>query len=162
MRTLMGVVALAVGVSAYAALPAAAEEKAKAGGELAARMQDLNLTNEQEAKIEDIRKEYKPKVKEAGKELDAVVKEEVEKVRGVLTQEQRTKLEATKEERQERRAEGLAERIAHLEALDLTSGEMAKIADIRKEFRPKVQEAGNKLRATVREEVEAIVAVIKS
>ena len=33
--------------------------------------------------------------------------------------------------------------------------------EIREEFRPKVQEAGNKLRATVREEVEAIVAVIK-
>ena len=33
--------------------------------------------------------------------------------------------------------------------------------EIREEFRPKVQEAGNKLRATVREEVEAIAAVIK-
>ena len=141
MRTLMAVVALAVGVSVYAALPAAAEEKAKAGSELAARMQDLNLTNEQEAKIEDIRKEYKPKVQEAGKELAAVVKEEVEKVRGVLTQEQRTKLEATKEERQERRAEGLAERMAHLGELDLTDGEMAKIGDIRKEFRPKIEQA---------------------
>ena len=141
MRTLMGVVALAVGVSAYAALPAAAEEKAKAGGELAARMQDLNLTNEQEAKIEDIRKEYKPKVKEAGKELDAVVKEEVEKVRGVLTPEQRTKLAAAKEEREEHRAEGLAESIAHLEELDLTSGEMTKIAEIRKQFRPKIEKA---------------------
>ena len=141
MRTLMAVVALAVGVSVYAALPAAAEEKAKAGSELAARMQDLNLTNEQEAKIEDIRKEYKPKVKEAGKELDAVVKEEVEKVRGVLTPEQRTKLAAAKEEREEHRAEGLAERIAHLEELDLTSGEMTKIAEIRKEFRPKIEKA---------------------
>ena len=33
--------------------------------------------------------------------------------------------------------------------------------EIREAFRPKVQEAGNKLRATVREEVEAIAAVIK-
>ena len=141
MRTLMGVVALAVGVSVYAALPAAAEDKAKAGGELAARIQDLNLTDEQEAKVADIRKDYRPKVQEAAKELATLVKEEVEKVRGVLTQEQRTKLEATKEERQERRAEGLAERMAHLGELDLTDGEMAKIGDIRKEFRPKIEQA---------------------
>ena len=70
-------------------------------------------------------------------------------------------LAAAKEERQERRAEGLAERVAHLGELDLTEGEVAKIGDIRKEYRPKVHEAGNKLRGTVREEVEAIVAVIK-
>jgi hypothetical protein len=34
--------------------------------------------------------------------------------------------------------------------------------EIQKEYRPKVQEANNKLRATVRDEVEAIVAVLKS
>jgi hypothetical protein len=33
--------------------------------------------------------------------------------------------------------------------------------EIRKEFRPKVHEAGNKLRGLVREEVEQIVSVIK-
>jgi Spy/CpxP family protein refolding chaperone len=139
----MAVVALAVGASVYAALPAAAEEKAaeKPGAELAARVQDLNLTDEQEAKIADIRKEYRPKVQEAGKDLAAAVKEEVEKVRGVLTPAQKTKLEAAKEEREEHRAEGLAERIAHLEELDLTSGEMAKVAEIRKEFRPKIEKA---------------------
>ena len=143
MRTLMAVVALALGMWLYAILPAAAEEKAgqKAGGALAARIQDLNLTDEQEAKIADIRKEYRPKVQEAGKDLAAAVKEEVEKVRGVLTPEQRTKLAAAKEEREEHRAEGLAERIAHLEELDLTSGEMTKIAEIRKEFRPKIEKA---------------------
>jgi len=141
MRTLMAVVALAVGISVCIP-PALAEEKAdqKAVG-LAARIQDLNLTDEQEAKIADIRKEYKPKVQEAGKELAAIVKEEVEKVRAILTPEQKTKLEAAKEERQERRAECLAERIAHLEELDLTEGEIAKIADIRKEFRPKIEKA---------------------
>jgi Spy/CpxP family protein refolding chaperone len=139
----MSVVALAVGVSVYAALPAAAEEKAdqKAGGELAARVQDLNLTDEQEAKIADIRKDYRPKVQEAGKQLAAVVKEEVEKVRGVLTPAQRTKLEAAKEERQERRAQGLAERVAHLGELDLTDDEETKIGEIRKEYRPKIEKA---------------------
>ena len=161
MRTLMGVVALAVGVAVYAALPAAAEDKGKAGGELAARIQDLNLTDEQEAKIADIRKEFRPKVQEAGKELAAVVKEEVEKAQAVLTPEQRTKLAAEKEERKEFRAERLAERIAHVEELDLTDDEVAKFAEIRKEYRPKVHEAGNKLRGTVREQVELIVAVLK-
>jgi Spy/CpxP family protein refolding chaperone len=142
MRTLMAAVALAVGVSVYAALPAIAEEKAaEKAGVLGARVQDLNLTDEQEAKIADIRKEYRPKVQEATKDLAGVVKEEVEKVRGVLTPEQRTKLEADKEERKERRAEGLAERIAHFNELDLTDGEMEKIAEIRKEYRPKIEKA---------------------
>jgi Spy/CpxP family protein refolding chaperone len=147
MKTLMAVVALAVGVMVYAALPVAAEEKAaeKPGGVLIIQVQDLTLTDEQEAKIADIRKEYRPKVQEAGKELAAVAKEEVEKVRGVLTPEQRTKLEAAKEERQERRAEGLAERIAHFNDLDLTDGEMEKIAEIRKEFRPKTEKAMKEL-----------------
>jgi Spy/CpxP family protein refolding chaperone len=143
MRTLMAVVALAVGMLVYATLPAAADEKAdqKATGALAERIQDLNLTDEQEAKIADIRKEYRPKVQEAGKELAAVVKEEVDKVRGVLTAEQKTKLEADKEERQERRAEGLAQRIAHLRELDLTEDEITKLEEIRKEYRPKIEKA---------------------
>ena len=67
MRALTATVALAVGVSVYAPLPAVADEKAdqKGTGVLAKRMQDLNLTDEQEAKIADIRKQYKPKVQEA-------------------------------------------------------------------------------------------------
>jgi Spy/CpxP family protein refolding chaperone len=139
----MAVVALAVGLGVCAALPAAAEEKAdqKASGGLAARVQDLNLTDEQEAKIADIRKEYRPKVQEAAKELSTIVKEEVEKVQAVLTPEQRTKLAADKEERQAHRAEGLSERLAHLGELDLTEGEMTKIGEIRKEFRPKIEAA---------------------
>ena len=84
MRTLMSVVALAVGVSVYAVLPAAAEDKAKAGGELAARIQDLNLTDEQEAKVADIRKEYRPKVHEAGNKLRATVREEMEAILAVI------------------------------------------------------------------------------
>jgi Spy/CpxP family protein refolding chaperone len=153
MRTLMAVVALAVGMSAYAALPAAEEAaEQKAAGALAERIQDLNLTDEQEAKIADIRKEYRPKVQEAGKDLAAVVKEEVEKVGAVLTPEQKVKLEAAKEERQERRAEGLAERVAHLGELDLTDGEIAKIADIRKEYRPRIEQALKQLQGLLSDE----------
>jgi Spy/CpxP family protein refolding chaperone len=150
----MAVVALAVGMWVYAALPAAAEEAAeqKAGGALAERLQDLNLTDEQEAKIADIRKECRPKVQAEAKELATVVKEEVEKVRAVLTPEQKTKLAAAKEERQERRAEGLAERVAHLGELDLTEGEIAKIGEIRKEYRPKIEQALKQLQGLLSDE----------
>ena len=111
------------------------------GGRLSERVQDLQLTDDQEAKIADIRKECRPKVQEAGKDLMTVVKEEEEKARAVLTPEQRTKLEEFKEERQERRAEGLAQRIAHLRELDLTDAEKAQFAEIRKEYRPKIEKA---------------------
>lgn len=147
MRTLMVVVALAVGMWLFATLPAAADGKAepKAAGSLAERIQDLNLTDEQESKIADIRKEYRPKVQEAGKELATVVKEEVEKVRAVLTPEQKAKLEAAKEERKEHREDCLAHQIANLMEMDLTDGEMTKIGDIRKEYRPKIEKAMKEL-----------------
>jgi Spy/CpxP family protein refolding chaperone len=154
MRTLMAVVALAVGMLVFATLPAAADEKAdqKATGVLAEQIQDLNLTDEQEAKIADIRKEFAPKVQEAGKALAGVVKEEVEKVRAVLTPEQIKALEAAKEERKEHRAEGLAQKMAHLEELDLTDAEIAKIEDIRKAFRPKIEKAMQDLASILSDE----------
>jgi Spy/CpxP family protein refolding chaperone len=55
----------------------------------------------------------------------------------------------------------MAARIANLKDLNLTDEQKTKLADIRKEFRPKVHEAGNKLRAAVREQATAILAVIK-
>ena len=143
MKTVLSVVVLGIGMSAYVALRAADDEKGadKGVGVLAERLQDLNLTEDQESKIADIRKECKPKVQEAAKEFQALAKEEEEKVRTVLTDEQKTKLAAAKDERKERRAERLAERIAHLDELDLTEGEMAKIAEIRKEYEPRVAKA---------------------
>jgi Spy/CpxP family protein refolding chaperone len=154
MRTVLALVALVVGMSAYAAFPAADDEKAdqKIGEGFAERMQDLNLTEDQEAKIADIRKECKPKVEEAAKELKALVKEEVDKVRDVLTEDQKTKLAAAKEERKERRGGRLAERIAHLQELDLTEGEETKMAEIRKEFHPKVVKAMEGLRGLLNED----------
>jgi Spy/CpxP family protein refolding chaperone len=147
MRTLIAIVALAVGMLVFAILPAAAarEPVQKATGALAERIQDLNLTDEQEAQIATIRKEHKTKVQEAAKGLAALVKEEVEKVRGVLTPAQVTKLDAAKEERHEFKAERLAERIVHLEDLDLTDGEMTKFMEIRKEYRPKIEKAMTQL-----------------
>jgi Spy/CpxP family protein refolding chaperone len=147
MRTLMAVVALVVGMLLCGTFPAAADDKAdqKAPGGFAERIQDLNLTDEQEAKIANIREEFGPKVREAGKELAGIVEEEVGKVQAVLTPEQKTKLEAAKEERKEHRAGCLAHKIAHLEELDLTGAETAKIGEIRKEFRPKIEKAMEEL-----------------
>jgi Spy/CpxP family protein refolding chaperone len=143
----MAVGALALGMLVYATLPAAADEKPgqRATGGVAARIQDLHLTDAQEAKIADIRKEYRPKVQAAAKELAAVAKEELGKVQGVLTAEQKQKLQAAREELKETRAESLAEQIAHLGDLDLTHGELTQIADIRKEYRPKVEQTLNEL-----------------
>src|SRR5262249_54742133 len=78
MKTLSAVLALAVAVMVWAVPRATADAKAEqqaVGVVLVERIQDLNLTDKQEAKIADIRKEYRPKVQEAGKELAAIVKE---------------------------------------------------------------------------------------
>jgi Spy/CpxP family protein refolding chaperone len=146
MKILMTVVALGVGTGAWAAL-VAAQEKAdqKPGGALAGRIQALHLTDEQETKIADIRKEYRPKVHEAAKDLATVVKEEEEKVLGILTPEQKTKVQADRAELKEMRAESLGEEIAHLGDLQITDAEINQIADIRKEYRPKMEAALNEL-----------------
>jgi Spy/CpxP family protein refolding chaperone len=142
MRILIAVVAL-VGMAVYAAFPAAAVQKTgeKVAAGMAERIQDLQLTDSQEAKIADIRKECGPKVREAAKELATIVKQEVEKITAVLTPEQREKVAAYKEERAEFRDHRLAERIAHLKELDLTDDELAKIMEIHKECHPKVVKA---------------------
>jgi hypothetical protein len=105
---------------------------------LAERIQDLDLTDAQEAKIAEIQKEFRPRVEKAVKEFATLVKDQVEKMEAALTPEQKEKLRAIKDERRERRFESLCERIAHLKELELTDAEMTKIQDIRKEFRPKV------------------------
>src|SRR5262249_20511826 len=114
--------------------------------------QELNLTDEQENRIADISKEFNPKVQEAAKELAALVKDEIEKIFAVLTDEQKTKLAAIKEERQAHRKERLCERMAHLEELDLTDAEVVKIAEIRKEFQPKVRTAMEGLKGVLSED----------
>jgi Spy/CpxP family protein refolding chaperone len=146
--TLMLAAALAAGPRLCADDKGPGERKA-AGANLAEQIQDLNLTDDQEAKIADIRKEYRPKVEEAAKDLAALVKGEVEKARGVLTDDQKTKLAAMKDEREDLREERLAERIAHLEQLDLTDDETAKIAAIRKEYQPQIVKALESLKGAL-------------
>jgi Spy/CpxP family protein refolding chaperone len=141
MRTLMAVAALVVGTAVLADEPAAKKADDKTAVIIVERIQDLHLTDEQEAKIAEVRKEFKPKVEEAAKELRGLIKDEVEKIHGVLTPEQVKKMEEFKEERRELRAERLSAQLAHMEDLELSDAEVAKIAEIRKEFQPKIEKA---------------------
>jgi Spy/CpxP family protein refolding chaperone len=111
------------------------------GSRLAERIQDLDLTDAQEAKIAEIRKEFRPRVAKEAKELATLVKDEVEKVRAVLNAKQKEEVQAMKDERKEMKFERLCERLAHLKELDLTDAEVAKIQDIRKEVRPQIAKA---------------------
>jgi Spy/CpxP family protein refolding chaperone len=128
----------------------AREEGLRANKKRREILTSLNLTDDQKAKVEAV-----------AKEVRTLVREELEKMRDVLTEGQKEKLQEFNEERRERVRDRMAHRIANLRDLNLTDQQKTQLADIRKEYRPKVHEAGNKLRATVREEVEAIVAVLK-
>ena len=91
-----------------------------------------------------------------------LVRDEMDKIRSVLTETQQEKLQEIKDERPERVRDRMCHRIANLQDLNLTDDQKSRIAEIRKEYRPKVQEAGNRLRAAIREEVEAVHAVLKT
>jgi len=129
-----------------------------------ARQEALRANKKRKEVLEAIKltDEQKEKVQNVCKEVTTLVREEMEKIRDVLTAEQKEKLQDLKDETKERARDRMAHRIANLKDLNLTEDQKTQIADIRKEFRPKVHEAGNKLRTTVREEVEAIIAVIKA
>ena len=71
MRTARTVLTLLVAI--FATVPLAAQERRAI---LVERIQELNLTDEQEAKIAEIQKAGRPKVEAAAKELAAVAKEE--------------------------------------------------------------------------------------
>jgi Spy/CpxP family protein refolding chaperone len=154
MRTLGALLALALAVAVWAppcATDAKEEKKAAAAG-LFERVQDLNLTDEQESKIADLRNDYRPKLQQARKELVGLAKEEVEKIRAVLTEEQQAKLKTLKEERKDHREFCLAHRVANLREVDLTDAEMAKIGEIRTAYRPRIAKAMEALRGTLTDE----------
>jgi Spy/CpxP family protein refolding chaperone len=155
MRTLSAVLTLALAMAVGPNLWAddkANQDRGEKVIVVVERIHDLNLTDEQEAKIADIRKECRPKFQEAAKELAGLVKEEEAKVRGVLTPEQREKVQALRELRREHRFDSLAARVAHLGELDLTDAEVAQIADIHKEFRPKIMKAMGGLKGVLTDE----------
>jgi Spy/CpxP family protein refolding chaperone len=142
MRTLCALLTLVAAIALCSRLHVQAQA---AGQVLQVKIQDLDLTDDQEAKIADIRKEFRPRIMKAVEELATLVKGEVEKVRDVLTPAQKTQLQAMKDERMERKFESLCERIAHLKDLELTDAEFAKIEEIRKECRPRITKATSQL-----------------
>jgi len=132
--------------------PKEAREKALKAGESRREVREsLGLTVEQRDKVESI-----------GKELVGVVRDELEKMRNVLSSEQQEKLADLKEERRERVRDRMASVIANFKDIELTDDQKNKTMEIRQEFRPKVHEAGNKLRAAVRDEVSQIMEIVRS
>jgi Spy/CpxP family protein refolding chaperone len=103
-------------------------------------IKDIELTDEQEARIAAIRKEYGTKIKDEAEQLKKLATEELDKIRNTFTPEQRTKVREFIAEQKEFKVESLAHALANLEALDLTQAELQKIAEIRKDFRPKMEE----------------------
>lgn len=163
MKTLYTLFLLVVVFAVFPRLAAADEDKGERGDRvrerIAASLADLSLTDEQDAKIAEIRKEFRPTIQEAAKELAAVLKAELDKVRAVLTPEQREKRSAQKE----RRLEGLAERIAHLKDLDLTEAELAQIEEFREQYRPQIENLMKNLAGVLTEEQrEARMEALKS
>jgi Spy/CpxP family protein refolding chaperone len=105
--------------------------------------------------------EQKEKAEAVAKEVAALVREECEKIHEVITEEQKEKLADIKAERKERIRDRMAQAVQNFKDLNLTDEQKTKIEAIRAEYRPKVHEAGNKLRGVAREEIEAIANVIK-
>jgi Spy/CpxP family protein refolding chaperone len=130
---------LAVCTGLFVARAAQQERRQGLREALAEKIQDLSLTDEQETKIADIRKECRPKIQEAGRALADAVRDEVEGIRTVLNPAQKRSVQVLREELSGRRSDSLAERMAHLGELDLTDDEMMKIGDIRDEYRPKIR-----------------------
>jgi Spy/CpxP family protein refolding chaperone len=108
-------------------------------------IQDIQLTDDQEAKIDAIRKEYRPQNEENAKELKNFVKEEVDQIQSALTPEQKAKIRTIVEERRDFKEESLAQRLAGLKELDLTEAELAKVAEVRDEYRPRLEETVKQL-----------------
>jgi Spy/CpxP family protein refolding chaperone len=143
--------ALGFGSSCLAGEKAQAQQKG--GGEgLVEHLQDLQLSDAQEAKIEEIRKEFQPKIKEAAKALGGIVKEEVQKISAVLSADQKVKVKEMKDERKELKLAGLCVKLAHLRELDLTDAEVAKIGEIHKDCHSKVVKAMKELSGLLTDE----------
>src|SRR5262245_2882200 len=157
MRTTQAVIAFAMMlVGATIGLAQQVRERPLAGAArakvLVVAVQDIDLTDDQEAKIDAIRKEYRSKNEENAKELKNLAREEVEQIQNVLTPEQRSKVKEMVEERREFKAQCLAHKLAALSELDLTESEMQKIAEIRKQYRPKTEEAAKQLEGLLTEQ----------
>src|SRR5437762_10666156 len=84
MRILSAVLSLAVAMALCTNVHAQGARET-----LVERIQDLDLTDAQEAKIAELRKEFRPRVEKAVKELATLVKDQLEKMQAVITPEQK-------------------------------------------------------------------------
>jgi hypothetical protein len=97
-----------------------------------------------------------------GGQLRALVREELGTLDVTLTSAQKDDIADAREERRENVRDRRAHAIANAQDLNLTDEQKQKISAIRQEYRPKVHEASGKLRSAVREEIQAVVAVLKA
>jgi hypothetical protein len=133
-----------------AAQKQARQQALKAGKSRREVRQALQLTDAQKQKVETV-----------ARELGTVVREELAKIRDVLTESQKEQLAVLKEERRDRVRDHLAHRIMNLKELNLTDAQVSTLTKIREEYRPRIHEAANNLRAIAREEMTEILGVLK-
>ena len=79
----------------------------------------------------------------------------------MLTAGQKETLQDLRAERKELVRDRVAHQIPNLRDLNLTEQQKESLMSIRQEFRPKIQEAGNRLRSVIGEELGKIVDVVK-
>jgi len=127
------------------------EEMVQAGKKRGDILAALKLTDEQKGKMDLV-----------GKKLNVLVRGQLESIREILNAEQGAHLREIKTESKDRTRirDRWAARITTVEDLNLTAAQRAQILEIRKEYRPKVNEAGNKLRAAIAEELDRVLAVL--
>ncbi len=113
-------------------------------------LKQLNLTQEQQEKLNANREEFKAKLKELGKnenvtlkeyrdKKEALQKEEKEKMLALLTPEQKAKMEQLKKDDEAKREQMADQRLEKLKIkLALTDDQVAKIKADRKERQEKI------------------------
>ncbi len=118
-------------------------------------LQSLNLTDEQKAKVEDVKKEFAPKAAEIAKKRDAVFTEENKKARA---EAEKAAKDAGKNPRE------VAQAVR--EAVKLTDEQKAKMAELRKEEGALMTQRMDKIKAILtaeqKEQLEKRIEEFKS
>ena len=142
--TMRGVLALGVSLLLATVVLAADQEKAQEGGQhrrpagggfdVFRILQGLDLSADQKAKLEDLKKELGPKLKEAGQKVDSILTDDQKKARADAWKAGQEAGKSMEEIRQ-----------AVEEALKLTDDQKTKMADARKAMGEVMKEAREKM-----------------
>jgi Spy/CpxP family protein refolding chaperone len=155
-------VVLILAVALLMALPVLAQEKKKREGKrggpgfdpLAMMLRDLNLSDEQKAKVEDVKKEFGPKLAEVRKKMDGVFTEENKKDRAEAEK-------AAKDAGKSPREVAAAAR----DAVKLTDEQKTKLAEVRKTMEEVNKDMREKVMSILtpeqKEQVEKRIAEMK-